>query len=70
MTVWSSVADLERFDADPDPTFHADAYPDPKHFLLGIEKIFFQIFNYFLQNLSKFVMYNSLSNNAGGGVRV
>ena len=25
-----SVADPERFDADPDPTFHADADPDPK----------------------------------------
>ena len=24
-----SVADLERFDADPDPTFQADADPDP-----------------------------------------
>ena len=30
--VWSSVADPERFDADPDPTFHADADPDPKIF--------------------------------------
>ena len=24
-----TVADPERFDADPDPTFHADADPDP-----------------------------------------
>ena len=23
----TSVAELERFDADPDPTFHADADP-------------------------------------------
>ena len=23
------MADLELFDADPDPTFHADADPDP-----------------------------------------
>ena len=23
------VADPERFDADPDPTFHVDADPDP-----------------------------------------
>ena len=23
------MADLERFDADPDPTFEADADPDP-----------------------------------------
>ena len=29
--VWGSVADLERFDADPDqdPFFQADADPDP-----------------------------------------
>ena len=25
----SSVADPERFDMDPDPTFHADVDPDP-----------------------------------------
>ena len=25
----SSMADPERFDADPDPTFQADADPDP-----------------------------------------
>ena len=24
------MADPERFDADPDPTFHADTDPDPK----------------------------------------
>ena len=24
------MADPERFDADPDPSFHADADPDPK----------------------------------------
>ena len=27
-----SVADPERFDVDPDPTFHADADPDSKLF--------------------------------------
>ena len=27
------MADRERFDADPDPTFHADEDPDPKFFL-------------------------------------
>ena len=32
-----SVADPERFDADPDPTFQTDADPDPKYFLLGKE---------------------------------
>ena len=54
----SSVADLERFGADPDPTFQADADPDPDptFFLLGREKkIIFKIFIFFfsiiLQNL-------------------
>ena len=28
----TSVADPERFDADPNPTFQADADPDPKNF--------------------------------------
>ena len=28
-TAETSVADPERFDADPDPTFQADADPDP-----------------------------------------
>ena len=28
----SSVADPERFDLDPDPTFHVDAGSDPKLF--------------------------------------
>ena len=27
--VQTSVADPERFDADPDPTFRGDADPDP-----------------------------------------
>ena len=27
--VYCSVADTERFDADPDPTFYVDADPDP-----------------------------------------
>ena len=31
-TVKSSVADPERFDADPDSTFQADADPDPNFF--------------------------------------
>ena len=66
------MADPERFDADPDPSFHADADPDPnpKNFKLGREKFFLHIFNYILQNLSKLVMCNFLSNNAGGVVRV
>ena len=38
-----SVADPERFDADPDPTFQADADPepdpDPNFVKLGREKL-------------------------------
>ena len=30
LSLKSSVADPGRFDADPDPTFQADADPDPK----------------------------------------
>ena len=55
----SSVADPECFDADPDPTFHADVdpAPNPDQILLARKRkqIFFQIFNTFsesLQNLS------------------
>ena len=32
LEVASSVADPERFNADPDPTFQADADPDPNPF--------------------------------------
>ena len=32
------MADPERFDAVPDPTFQADADPDPKFVKLGREK--------------------------------
>ena len=43
------MADPDRFDADPDPTFHADAdpapNPDPKYFLARENK----------KNLSSFV---------------
>ena len=60
----SSVADPERIDADPDPTFHADVDPDHSSWS-GSEFIFFLIFS---KNLKKIVMYNFLSNNAGGGV--
>ena len=36
----TSVADPERFDADPDldPTFQADADPDPNLFIYGEKK--------------------------------
>ena len=63
------MEDPERFVADPDSTFHADdAYPDPdpKIFLTRERnKFVFQIFNFFLHNLTKHVMCNFLRNNAG-----
>ena len=37
-----SVADPERFDADPDPTFQADADPNP---FTMVRNLFLQIFN-------------------------
>ena len=33
------MADLERFDADPDPTFEADVDPDPNFFTQGEKKM-------------------------------
>ena len=35
----SSVADPERFDSDPDPTFQADADPNSKFDKLGRKKM-------------------------------
>ena len=60
------MADPERFDMDPDPTFHADADPDPTLFSLKEQT------NSSKSSpiLSKIVPNcNFLSNNAGGGVR-
>ena len=48
------MADPERYDADPDPTFHADGDPDPapdtdpNFFLSRVRKVFVKIFNYVL----------------------
>ena len=55
------MADPERFDADPDPTFHADADPDPDpdpdpNPFSRVRHFFLQIFNYCFQSLSKLVM--------------
>ena len=55
------MADRERFDADPDPTFHADEDPDPKFFLARERKKIPQDFQLFFPK--------SYSNNSGGGVR-
>ena len=57
MRLTSSVADPERFDADPDPTFQADADPDPNPFT-RVRNFFLQIFNYCFQSLPKLVMCN------------
>ena len=38
ISLQNSVADPERFDADPDPTFHADADPDPNFCSSGEKK--------------------------------
>ena len=45
-----SVADPERFDADPDPdpTFQADVDPDPNSFI-RVRNFFLQIFIYLLR---------------------
>ena len=53
----SSVADPERFGADPDPTFQADADPDPDPTFLCLGEIkklssnSFFFFSIILQNL-------------------
>ena len=59
LEVASSVADPERFNADPDPTFQADAAPDPD------PNPFTRVINFFSSNLqllfpksSKLVMCN------------
>ena len=60
-----SVADPERFNADPDPTFQADADPDPNFFTnRERKKKFLKIFTYAFQNLDQILLSNFLSNNA------
>ena len=58
----SIVAEPERFDADPDPTFQADLDPDPdpKIFSWGKKQFSFKIFTYSFQNLTKldFVIFS------------
>ena len=49
------MADPERFDAGPDPTFQADADPDPNPFT-KVNIFFLQIFNYCFQCLPKLVI--------------
>ena len=68
------MADPERLDVDSDPdldpTFQADA--DPKFVKLGRTIFFLPNHFFLLHNLTKLVMCNFLSNNAGGwaiGVR-
>ena len=60
-----SVADPERFNADPDPTFQADADPDPNFFTnRERKKKFLKIFTYAFQNLDQILLSNFLRNNA------
>ena len=64
------MADLERFDGDPDLNFNADADQDQNFLVRERKKIFPQnLHNYFFKNLTKLVMCNFLSSNAEGGVR-
>ena len=44
VSVSSSVADPKRFDAGPDPTFHANADPDPNFLARARKNVYFQIF--------------------------
>ena len=54
-----SVADPERFNADPDPTFQADADPDPNFFTnRERKKKFLKIFTYAFQNLNQILGLN------------
>ena len=53
--VSTSVADPERFDADRDPTFQADADRNP---FTRVRNFFLQIFIYCFQSLPKLVMCN------------
>ena len=75
-----SVADPERFDADPDPTFQTDTDPDldpdpDRNPFTRVRNFFLQFFNYCFQNnvtivsKVKLVMCNFHSKNAGGRVR-
>ena len=66
MAVADRLADPEGFDADPDPTFHADADPEPHIFSWRERTNFFRILNcsicfQILQNLS--CVCNVLCNN-------
>ena len=58
--VHTSVADPERFDADPDPTLHADADPDPDPKLVYVARKRKQFSSksstFFLRTLTKLVM--------------
>ena len=67
LVLLTSVADPERFDADPDPTFPADADPDPTfpadadpdpNPFTRVRNFFSQIFIYCFQSRSKLVRCN------------
>ena len=55
LSFYTSVADPERFDADPDPSLHADAEPDPNILARSEKNISAKsstVFSKILQNLA------------------
>ena len=64
----SSVADPERCDADPDPTFQADADPNPNLFT-RVKKFFSSNLQLLFPKSPKTCHCNFLSKNVGGRVR-
>ena len=65
------MADPECFDADPDPTFQADAdpYPDPNLFTRVRNNFFSSNLQLLFPKSSKTCHVLFLSKNAGGRVR-
>ena len=62
------MADLERFDADPDPLFKLMRIRIQIFVRKGNNKCS-NLHFFHLHNLTKLVMCNFLSNNSGGGAR-
>ena len=57
------MADPERFNVDPDPTFHADADPDSIFFGRDTKNVRSKPSTFFSKIVQKLVMGNFLSNN-------
>ena len=56
------MADQERVDADPDPTFRAADDPDPKCLAIGRRKNVLKNLQLFFPKSTKLFMCNFLSN--------